>query len=174
MTPDFAIGMGSNSGDRGGSLRGAAVFLAASPGVSGLRLSGVYETEPWGGVEGGPFLNCVAAGSFFGAPLDLLSICREAERRAGSTIEKHGSARILDLDILCVEGIVSCDPILCLPHPRLGVRRFVLIPLGEVWPGEIPGLGFTPSRLLLACSDDGEVRPVVPQPPPGALWEGIF
>jgi 2-amino-4-hydroxy-6-hydroxymethyldihydropteridine diphosphokinase len=174
MTPEFAVGMGSNSGNRGGNLRGAAAFLAASPGVSGLRLSAVYETEPSGGVEGGLFLNCVAAGNFRGSPLDLLSVCREAERQAGSTTEKHGAARQLDMDILCVEGIVSRDPVLCLPHPRLGERRFVLIPLGEVWPGEVPGLGCTPSGLLLACHDHGVVRPVASQPPQGALWEGCF
>jgi 2-amino-4-hydroxy-6-hydroxymethyldihydropteridine diphosphokinase len=164
--------MGSNAGDRNGSLRGAAAFLAGSPGVSGLRLSGIYESEPWGDVDGGPFLNCVAAGSFSGAPFGLLSICREAELRAGSTTEKLGAARTLDMDILCMEGAVSSDPVLSLPHPRLAMRRFVLVPLAEVWPGEVPGLGESPSRLLLACPDGGTARQVVSQPPPGALWEG--
>jgi len=166
--------MGSNAGDRGGSLLSAATFLAASPGVSGLRFSGIYESEPWGDVDGGPFLNCVAAGRFSGAPLGLLSICREAELLAGSTTEKLGAARKLDLDILCMEGIVSSEPVLSLPHPRLALRRFVLVPLAEVWPGEVPGLGESPARLLLTCPDEGTVRPVAPQPPPGALWEGSF
>jgi 2-amino-4-hydroxy-6-hydroxymethyldihydropteridine diphosphokinase len=150
------------------------MFLAASPCVSGLRLSGIYESEPWGDVDGGPFLNCVAAGNFSGAPFGLMSICREAELRAGSTIHKLGAARILDMDILCMEGIVSSDPVLSLPHPRLAMRRFVLIPLAEVWPGEVPGLGESPSRLLITCPDELTVRPVASQPPPGALWGGGF
>jgi len=173
-TPDFAVGIGSNLGNRGYHLRRAAVHLAASPAVSRLRLSGVWETEPRDAVEGGRFYNCAAAGCFSGTPLDLLEVCREAERLAGSPTEKRGAARALDVDILCMEGVVSRGPLLLLPHPRLAARRFVLVPLAEVWPGPIPGIGVPPSLLLRACGDPGEVLPVIGQPPPGALWGARF
>lgn len=171
MTPEFAVGMGGNRGDRKSRLLGAARFLSTAPGISGLRLSALYETEPWGDVRGGPFLNAVAAGRFRGEPHDLLVLCRETELRAGSATSKRGDARFLDLDILCMEGVVSSDPVLRLPHPRLAQRRFVLVPLGEVWPGEVPGIGRTPSQLLPACPDTGWIRLVAPQPPPGEFWE---
>lgn len=142
--------------------------------VNGIRLSSIFETDPWGTVEGGRFLNCVLAGFFHGSPELLLSICREVELLAGSPVDKQGAARILDIDILCMDGIVRSYPPPVLPHPRLTLRRFVLEPLSEVWHGEVPGLGATPAALLLDCPDRSDLRSVEPQPPAGSLrWTSL-
>jgi len=150
----------------------AAGHLAAHPAVSRLRLSGIWETEPRESVGGGRFLNGAAAGGFSGTPLELLAVCREAERLAGAPTEKHGAARTLDVDLLCMEGVVRTAPPLVLPHPRLSSRRFVLLPLAEVWTGPVPGIGLTPAELLRSCPDDGGVVRVADPPPDGVLWPG--
>jgi len=162
------VGIGSNLGDRRSNLCGAARFLCGRPQVTDIRLSSIYETDPWGTVEGGRFLNCVFAGSFHGTPELLLLICREAELLAGSPTEKQGAARALDMDILCMDGIVRSSPPPVLPHPRLHLRRFVLEPLSEVWQGDVPGTGATPASLLLHCPDRSSPEPVEPRPPAGS------
>ena len=48
------LSVGSNLGDRMTSLQSAVDALGPV-----IAVSPVYETDPWGGVEQGPFLNAV-------------------------------------------------------------------------------------------------------------------
>ena len=63
---DFALGMGSNLGNRINNLVEGIRYLLSRSCMGRFRLSGVYETPPLEGVEGGDFLNCVFIGNFYG------------------------------------------------------------------------------------------------------------
>ena len=127
------IGLGSNLGDRAASLTAALERL----GRAGLRpgaASSVWETEPVGGARDPWFWNMVARVETDLAPLALLDLLLELERRAGRTRTYPNAPRTLDLDLLLVDDLVLAEPRLELPHPRMWERRFVLEPLAEIAP----------------------------------------
>ena len=145
MTARAFLGLGSNMGDRWAQLRAAVDSL---PDV--VAVSPVYETDPVGGPEGqGPYLNCVVMLITDRTPRQLLSLCRELEAAAGRKRGERWGARTLDVDVLLVGDAVVDDPDLQVPHPRMGERAFVTVPLADL----APDLVRTPPK-----ADDG-VRP---------------
>jgi len=128
------LGLGSNLGDRTGTLRTA---VAALPGV--VAVSPVYETEPVGGPEGQPaYLNLVVELSTDLTPRQLLDIGRQVEAAAGRVRAERFGPRTLDVDILLVGDEVVDEPDLTVPHPRMYERRFVLAPLADLAPELVP------------------------------------
>ena len=99
------------------------------------RTSAVYETEPVGGPEQGPFLNLVVELETTAAPRELLERCRRAEKAAGRVRDVRFGPRTLDADVLLVGDLTVADDDLDVPHPRMYERRFVLQPLAELAPG---------------------------------------
>lgn len=168
---EFALGMGSNLGDRLENLTEAVRFIITRPGMGRFRLSGVYKTEPEEGVGGGEFYNSVMAGHFYGTAEELQCNCREAEILLGARVDKNNSARTIDLDLLFFDGETRSGPGLVLPHPGIRRRRFVLEPLAQVWSEEVPGLGATAGELLEDCGEGVGVEPVLEKPENGCLWE---
>ena len=72
----------------------------------------------------------------------LLDLLQEMEAAHGRLRETHWGPRTLDLDLLVYGDRESDDPRLTLPHPGVGERAFVLVPLVEIAPDlDIPGLG---------------------------------
>ena len=168
---DYALGMGSNLGDRISNLLEGVRFLMSRSMMGRFRLSAVYQTPPIEDVKGEDFYNCVLAGNFYGSAEQLMGYCREAEILMGSMVSKSNEPRTLDLDLLFFDGEVRDDPELTLPHPGIGRRRFVLRPLSEVWEEEIPGLGKTAEELLKKCRDGSRLSMVFSQPVQGCFWE---
>lgn len=169
--PEFAIGLGSNLGDRIGNLMEGIRFLLSRSGMGTFRLASVYETPPIEDVEGGNFLNSVLIGTFYASPNELQSDCREAEILLGSMTRKNNRARTLDMDLLFFKDTVIDEGDLILPHPRLHLRKFVLSPLAEVWHEKVPGLGLTPDELLAECPDNSKITRVYEMPDSGCFWE---
>lgn len=125
------LGLGSNLGDRRGHLRRA---VAALPDV--VAVSGVYETDPVGGPPGqGAYLNAVVELETDLSPRDLLELAQRLERDAGRVRTERWGPRTLDVDVLVVGDLVVDEPDLRVPHPRLGERAFVLVPLSDLAPG---------------------------------------
>jgi 2-amino-4-hydroxy-6-hydroxymethyldihydropteridine diphosphokinase len=124
------LGLGSNVGDRARCLRDAITTLGSS--VRGV--SDVYETEPVGGPEQGPYLNVVVELETDMAPRELLGLCHRLEGAAGRVRSVRWGPRTLDVDVLWVEGVELDGPDLEIPHPRMWRRRFVLAPLAELAP----------------------------------------
>ena len=134
------LGLGSNLGDREAHIRAALDALGATPGVEVVAVSNLRETAPVGGPAQGAFLNGAAEVATTLPARGLLALCQELERRAGrdpSTPRNH--PRELDLDILLFGDEVIDEKGLCVPHPRISGRAFVLEPLAE--------LGVDPSRI---------------------------
>ncbi|MBI2710830.1 MAG: 2-amino-4-hydroxy-6-hydroxymethyldihydropteridine diphosphokinase [Actinobacteria bacterium] len=152
MTRAF-LGLGTNLGDRVQNLRqGVASLSRPGSGVSVVGVSPVYETEPVGGPEQGPFLNVVVEVDSAIDPRRLLALAMRVEREAGRVRDVRWGPRTLDVDVLWIDGVRLDEPELTVPHPRLWERRFVLAPLAELAPDLVPT-----ERLAAA---GGEVRRV--------------
>lgn len=131
MTRAF-LGLGTNLGDREDHL---ATAIRAIEAHGDLRaVSGLYETEPVGGPEQGAFLNLVVELATEDSPEQLLERCRALEEAAQRVRTVRWGPRTLDVDVLWVEGTTRDTEELCVPHPRMFERRFVLAPLRELAP----------------------------------------
>ena len=127
------LGVGSNLGDRERHLRDA---IAAMPDV--VAVSPLYETDPVGGPEQGPYLNAVVELDTERSPRELLDLCRILEEAAGRVRIERWGPRTLDVDVLLVGDLVVDEPDLRVPHPRLRERAFVLVPLADLAPDLVP------------------------------------
>ena len=124
------VALGSNLGDRRRHLRDA---VAGLPGV--VAVSGVYQTDPVGGPgDQPPYLNAVVELDTDLSPRALLGVCRRLEEAAGRLRDVRWGPRTLDVDVLLVGDLVVDDPDLTVPHPRMGERAFVLVPLHDLAP----------------------------------------
>jgi 2-amino-4-hydroxy-6-hydroxymethyldihydropteridine diphosphokinase len=129
------IGLGSNLGDRVLHLAAARAAIHANVGEV-IAASSLYDTDPWGPVPQGNYLNQVIKVSCTLAPRGLLDKLHEIERAAGRDRqnELRYGPRSLDLDILLYSGRTVHEDGLTIPHPRIGERAFVLVPLAEIAP----------------------------------------
>ena len=128
------IGIGTNIGDRYTNIKNAVSALNLVPGVSVIRESSVYETEPWGYSEQNGFYNNVIEVETQKSPQALLGICLGIEAGMGRIREFKYGPRVIDLDLLFYEDAVFDTDELKLPHPLIGERDFVLVPLAELFP----------------------------------------
>lgn len=82
-------------------------------------------------------------------PAALLAALQAIEAREGRVRPYPKAPRTLDLDIVAVGGLLRAAPDPVIPHPRAHLRRFVLEPLREVWPGWVhPSTGQEVEALL--------------------------
>lgn len=152
------IGLGSNLGDRAGNLlMGVRGLMEAGFTVS--RLSAIYETEAVG-IENAPdFLNMAAeikAKSI--TPSQMMARLLRIEYLLGRREKSMKRPRTIDLDILFYADLQIDTPFLTLPHPRLHLRRFVLVPLAEIAPHFVhPIIQKDMAGLLRDLEDDAEV-----------------
>lgn len=127
------LSLGSNVGDREVNLR-AAIASLKDAGVRVKRVSSFYETEPVDFLEQPWFLNCVVEAETELKPLELLRALREIETKMGSRKLVAKGPRLMDMDILLYGQETMDTPELKVPHPRMHLRRFVLVPLAEIAP----------------------------------------
>jgi 2-amino-4-hydroxy-6-hydroxymethyldihydropteridine diphosphokinase len=135
---EIGISLGSNLGDRLAALQGARRQVANLPGVQVRAVSPVYETEPVGvphRYHALSFLNAVmvvatalAPGSF-AVRLQALEV--QMGRRRGP---QRNAPRPIDLDLIYAGSLRMHTPVLCIPHPRWAMRRFVAVPLADIRP----------------------------------------
>ena len=144
------VGLGSNLGDRRAYLRAAVEGLRGAGDVVGV--SPLYESEPVGGPDQGPYLNLVVELSTASSPRELLGRCRDLEAAAGRVRTVRWGPRTLDADVLLVDGWQVDEADLVVPHPRLWERRFVVQPLADLAPelvtsGQLRASGGRVSRV---------------------------
>jgi 2-amino-4-hydroxy-6-hydroxymethyldihydropteridine diphosphokinase len=144
------LSIGSNLGDRLAYLQLAVdgfadVLVAVSP---------VYETAPWGVLDQDDFLNAVLVVE--DPDTDEWGWLRRGqslERAAHRVRDQRWGPRTLDVDIVTVDGVLSSDPELLLPHPGAHERATVVIPWLAVSPDAVlPGFG---PVAELEYSDEG-------------------
>lgn len=127
------LSLGSNIGDREDHLQAALDALPAH-GVMPAKISRVYETDPVGGPDQGPFLNAVAIVHTQAEPRDVLAACQAVEAQRDRRRDVRWGPRTLDVDLIAYDDLRLDDPDLTLPHPRAAVRAFVCIPWLDVDP----------------------------------------
>lgn len=124
------LALGSNLGDRRAYLRSG---IERIPDV--VAVSQVYETDPVGGPPGqGAYLNCVVELLTRRSARELLAVAQAAETAAERVRVERWGPRTLDVDVLLVGDETVDDADLVVPHPRMWVRGFVLVPLADLAP----------------------------------------
>jgi 2-amino-4-hydroxy-6-hydroxymethyldihydropteridine diphosphokinase len=137
------IALGANLGEPLTMVRNAIAALDTLPHTQLIRASSLYRTEPVGLRAQPDFINAVAAISTTLEPEGLLFVLQAQEAAQGRARSIANAPRTLDLDILLYDELELATPALTLPHPRMHLRAFALVPLAEIAPAEldIPGRG---------------------------------
>ncbi len=144
------LSLGSNFGDRIGYVQQAASLLGNTDGITIVRTSAFYETEPWGMNSENWFVNAVLEIKTTYTPQQLLDVCQRIETQLG---RKRGSEpiysdRTIDIDILFYNKDIISEENLIIPHKFLHLRAFTLVPLLELIPNfEHPVLHKTIAQL---------------------------
>ncbi len=133
------LSIGSNLGDRLTRLQSVVDGLGGAV----LKVSPVYETDPWGRVDQAPFLNAVLIADDPACDgQGWLRRAQEFERAAGRVRGQKWGPRTLDVDLIaCYETgpageveVTSRENNLTLPHPLAHLRAFVLVPWLDIDP----------------------------------------
>lgn len=128
------IALGSNLDNPVQQVEAALQAIAGLPGVTLLGRSSCYRTAPVGYAEQPDFINAVCQVRTTLTPQALLSALLEVEQAFGRVRTFRNAPRVLDLDLLLVEGVALDTEFLTLPHPRMHERAFVMLPLAEMAP----------------------------------------
>lgn len=154
------LGLGSNMGDGPANLRLALERLDALDGVELEAVSPFFRTEPQGLADQDWFTNCVARVRLDDAwtPEDLLDATAGIESAMGRVRTVAWGPRVIDIDILWIDGVEWSSRRLQVPHPRMFERAFVLVPLMHLAP-DVLIRGLRPSQWLqrLGYSVDGDL-----------------
>jgi len=137
------VGIGSNLQGPVRQVEDAMDLLGEIPETRLATTSSLYRSAAFGGIEQPEFVNAVAALLTTLVPDEFLAELQAIENRQGRERgETRWGPRVLDLDLLVYAGEKIDKPHLTVPHPGIGERNFVLLPLMEIAPDlVVPGLG---------------------------------
>lgn len=146
------INIGSNIGDRIAQIEQAVAAVERRFGHV-LQRSGLFESAPWGYESDNRFLNLgvnIEVGEM--SSEDVLQRLMDAQKEVDSSSHRDSDGRYadrrIDIDLIAIDDRVESTDSLSLPHPRMHLREFVLIPMEEIWPEWVhPLLGLTPAEM---------------------------
>ena len=152
--------LGGNIGDREKALNHAIQKISEQVGDI-VAKSTIYETEAWGIESQQAYLNqCIKVKTDLKAT-ELIDVLLDIEKELGRerTINRIYEPRTIDIDILFYNNDIINESKLLVPHPRLHLRKFVLIPLEEIASNYLhPLLNKTIFNLLSECEDPSDVK----------------
>ena len=154
------VALGANLGNPQEALQAALEDLRQTAGVGVTAVSSFYRTAP---VEssGPDYVNAVAEVATTLAASELLHVLQRIENAHGRVrpVGVVNAPRTLDLDLLLFGKDPVATPELTVPHPRMHLRAFVLVPLLEIAPDAvIPGLGA--ARDYVAATADQAIQKI--------------
>lgn len=156
---DLYIGLGSNLEDPLQQVRRALSELSELPHTELISHSRLYRSDPVGPADQPDFINAVAQLRSRLQPEPLLDQLQALEHKHRRIRVQHWGPRTLDLDILLFGELQIHTARLCVPHPQLSARSFVLYPLQEIAPTlQLPD-GRSITELIAQC-DRGTLAPV--------------
>ncbi len=129
------IAVGSNLGDRKFNIESAIKKIRTLDSTKIKKVSSIIETAPQGGPPQGLYLNAVLETETELTPYQLLQELQRIESMLGRVRVVVNGPRTIDLDILTYGDISMNEAALCIPHPRMLERDFVMLPLKEIAPG---------------------------------------
>ena len=124
------LSIGSNLGNRKKNIE-KTKFKLYSKGINIIKSSNYYETLSWPNPNNPKFYNIILKVSSDLKILELLKICKQIETSLGRKKAPKNSPRTCDIDIIDYNQKISVNGI-NVPHPRMHLRNFVLIPLFEI------------------------------------------
>ena len=124
------LGIGSNLGSRKKNIEKAKFYLDQND-LHFISTSNYYETPSWPNPKNPKFLNIVLKISTKLKPIELIKKCKQIEIKIGRKKNKVNSPRECDIDLIDFNKICTKEEII-LPHPRMHLRNFVLLPLFEI------------------------------------------
>lgn len=154
--------IGGNEGNRLKNMQEVRELIGTRIGKIN-KYSSCYESEPWGFAHQQNFLNQVVEVSTTLSANEILMLALEMEKVLGRKPKTQVGyeGRTMDIDILFFNNETIELPQLTVPHPKIPVRRFTLLPLVEEWSQLVhPILGKTMVELLNECNDTGWVRKI--------------
>jgi 2-amino-4-hydroxy-6-hydroxymethyldihydropteridine diphosphokinase len=149
------VAIGSNLNDPQARVSEAFERLAALRGVQSLLRSRLYQTRPMGPQDQPNFVNAAAGLLTQIGPRELLDDLLGIEQAMGRNRHERWGPRVIDLDLVWMQGETIDEPGLTVPHPGVSMRNFVLYPLADIAPTlVIPGHGKV-LELLRNVAGDG-------------------
>ncbi len=140
---DIIFSLGSNMGDREGTIERALTLLEKRIGPLKKR-SSFYYSPSWGYDSPNEFCNICALFETDLNPYEVLEQAEEIERELGRNkdralktqapigLSRTYADRTIDIDIIKMGDIQMTSPTLTIPHPLYKQREFVTIPLAEL------------------------------------------
>ena len=128
------LSIGSNMGDKKHNLEVAIEKIAEGKDTIVQEISTFIVTEPWGYTDQEEFLNGAVKLKTLLTPRELMQKLLNIESDMKRKRIVRWGPRIIDLDIIMYDDLVSDDEMVILPHPRMEEREFVLKPLCEINP----------------------------------------
>jgi 2-amino-4-hydroxy-6-hydroxymethyldihydropteridine diphosphokinase len=154
----YHILLGGNLGDRIANFDTAKQLITNNLGVITAE-SALYETAAWGAKNQPDFLNQALAVASELAPETFLKGCLAIEDALGRVRIERWGARTMDIDVLLADDDVFDTPQLQVPHPRLHLRKFALLPLCDIAPDIVhPIYNKKISEILVICDDKSAVH----------------
>ena len=127
------LGLGSNMGDTKAALDTAIENLGRELNI--LQCSSYYKTKPVSNIPQDDYLNCVVEAETLLSPQELIEFIMKTETDLGRIRSNiRWGPRVIDIDVLIYEDVISDQKEIILPHPLMHERLFVLTPFCEINP----------------------------------------
>ncbi len=151
--------LGANLGNPKGQISQAIEYITIELGKIQEK-SLLYESSPWGvDHKQANYLNQAVSIYTTKTPFELLQEIHKIELKLGRQRINKNESRTIDIDILLWNHKIVKENSLEIPHPRLHLRKFALVPLAELNPQLIhPIFNQSISTLLHSCKDDSNVQ----------------
>ncbi len=161
------LSLGSNIGNRAANITQAYSYIEKFIGPISCK-SSLWESEPWGYASEYSFFNTVCFIPHHSSDIEeLLQLIRMIEMNMGRVRKQNHyyEDRCIDIDIIAMDNVIIEREDLCIPHPKMHLRKFVLYPLKEISPEWVhPRLKVNISTLINQCPDNTTIRIVSDYP----------
>ena len=147
------LSIGSNKGNRSVLINKAIDEIEKKVGII-ISRSSIYESKSWG-FDSNDFYNLCLLIDTDIMPKSLLINLKRIEKSMGrEDVDGSYSDRLIDIDILFYDNITTDLEDLKIPHPKIEIRKFVLVPMLEIANDYVhPILNKTIKELYNDCSD---------------------
>ena len=149
------IALGANLDSPASTLEATLEVISQAEGIELIKRSSLYRSPPLD-ADGPDYINAVAELKTSLEPLQLLHRLQAIENDFGRVRLYKNSPRTLDLDVLLYEDFSSDSAELTVPHPRMHLRSFVLMPLIEI-AGDMQLKQGNAAELLEAAIASGQI-----------------